>query len=438
MRQDQAKIEELLEEAKYGRISGQDVDRELVRLGMEPLAGGPDPASVDLAKHPWWTLPMSVVWIMFRSENKVAWQMDDIREATSYWWHQHWRHGPDGEVYSGWVLNQFRRANLHFLGLGEDIREEVDQDVPQIMGFKDAKEALWIALRGSCFEATGIEQGSGEREAISAIQWQDLECYSVGWQDELRSSSLGYGKRYRDVLVPQASVRGLWQVPRDKPTELPDIVSPSGDGFMRLFAAAHWIASEGGAFDFIAEDHEVWVAAYDKLLGAVASKKVEVFGVKIHEREPVPHYHFADCNVDYPYESATRALMMDDELYLQSYPYIDEQHWRRGFDDALVNRYGHKWRRLMVPKSQVRELWPFGAFEETVSSGLPGRPTSIHLVEQELLRRAEIDDLLPSLNAESKYLSDWLKHTHPSQPPASPKTIANRLRDKYRSLKTRK
>ena len=45
-------------------------------------------------------------------------------------------------------------------------------------------------------------------------------------------------------------------------------------------------------------------------------------------------------------------LMMSEVLFLRSYPYLDDEHWRGGFDDALVNRRGTRWSRLMVAKSE--------------------------------------------------------------------------------------
>jgi hypothetical protein len=59
---------------------------------------------------------------------------------------------------------------------------------------------------------------------------------------------------------------------------------------------------------------------------------------------------------------------LSDELHLRSYPYLDEEYWRRGFNDALVDRRGTRWRRLMVLKSDVARFWPF---EPTDTYGFP-------------------------------------------------------------------
>ena len=53
-------------------------------------------------------------------------------------------------------------------------------------------------------------------------------------------------------------------------------------------------------------------------------------------------------------------MMTGEDAYLQSHPYLDEEHWRGGFDDALVRRREVLWSRLMVARVDVREGWPFG------------------------------------------------------------------------------
>ena len=68
------------------------------------------------------------------------------------------------------------------------------------------------------------------------------------------------------------------------------------------------------------------------------------------------------------------------------------------------------------------------------TTGAPGRPTSMHLVESEFHRRAEEGLIASTLVEESKQLSEWLKRTYPKAPPATPKTIRNRSRDAYRAL----
>lgn len=67
-----------------------------------------------------------------------------------------------------------------------------------------------------------------------------------------------------------------------------------------------------------------------------------------------------------------------------------------------------------------------------ISSGAPGRPSSMNLVRHEFKRRKAGKRLKESLAAEAVYLEAWLKSVHPKAPLLKAKTIANNLRGEYR------
>jgi hypothetical protein len=65
-------------------------------------------------------------------------------------------------------------------------------------------------------------------------------------------------------------------------------------------------------------------------------------------------------------------------------------------------------------------------------TGAPGRPSAMHLIEQEFDRRDRLGLVEGSLKREGDFLAEWLTQNHPDQPPTTSKTIQNRLRDKHR------
>jgi hypothetical protein len=66
------------------------------------------------------------------------------------------------------------------------------------------------------------------------------------------------------------------------------------------------------------------------------------------------------------------------------------------------------------------------------TTGGPGRPTSIHLIEGEFERRSAAGTLEPNLTKESNTLAEWFKETHPDLTQVKAKTIENKLRSRYR------
>ena len=69
-------------------------------------------------------------------------------------------------------------------------------------------------------------------------------------------------------------------------------------------------------------------------------------------------------------------------------------------------------------------------------TGLVGRPSGINIVEQQMRRRAETGELLPSLHQEAQLLALWYRERHPDGPRTAWKTIENNLRSVYRELKS--
>jgi len=70
---------------------------------------------------------------------------------------------------------------------------------------------------------------------------------------------------------------------------------------------------------------------------------------------------------------------------------------------------------------------------ETYRSGLPGKPTSRNLIKDEYLARIRRGETENTITLQAKVLASWLKQNHPKAPSATPKTIANVIRQEFRS-----
>ena len=430
----QAIKDELFRRASTGELTGEQADDEAVRLGLGSLSRRPDPKEFKPEAETHWTIPMAVAWIAYLDLDEVREWSAPYRSECFDWRWQRWRVGFDGPVHEGWHLEQRHKPTLSLLSLSS-IYDKVTDDRELAMPVKDAREALWVALREGFFAATGIDTESGRRVEIPALEWHELiPVEAQGESDEVRRGLLGSG--YREVLLPTKPLQGFWRrpAPRERIT-LPPIMPPTGFGYMPLFFAAQWIATEGGTVDIDPDDVRVWQEPFADLLAAIASGAVKVVGVNGHQTQPVPAHLFIGMQVDYPYADTSIEMILSDELVLRSHPYVDDEHWRKGFDDALVSRGGDRWKRLTVERADIRRLWPFTAKQET-STGLPGRPAKArHLIGDEMKRRAAESRLAASLAQEAKALLSWLTISHPTVARPTERTIANNLRNEYRRLK---
>ena len=216
-----------------------------------------------------------------------------------------------------------------------------------------------------------------------------------------------------------------------KVTQLPELVKPDGVGYMPLYCAAQWIVTRGGTREIDPLDEVLWREAFKELLDRIASEDVKVVGVRNGVTENISGIHFASCLVAYPFSDTRLDLILGKELCLFSRPYLDDEHWRGGFDDSLEDRRGARWRRLMVLKADVARYWPFAEALDH-RTGAPGRPSAMYLVEEEYRARWARGEAHSRIGAEADYLSQWLANTHPTIPRVTTKTIRNRLSREHR------
>ncbi len=428
----------LFDDVRYGRLSPDEAEAEAQRLGVGPLVRQPDPAGFDPLREAHWTVAMAVAWIAWRTPDQVRDAWDVYRAKRCRWGFRRWRVGPDGEVYEGHVLEPLSQANLSRLGMLEAYQRSCHDDNAEVPSVASAVSSLLDALRQGALKATGRTRQSRSRTNIPTEQWQDLEFVKHDDRDIARCERRGSNLQpwYEDVTMRTADIRAIWPPLAPTGSALPLPMRPACGGYMPLSCAAHWIATAGATVEVSDDDRLVWQAAYKTLLNGIEAGKVEVIGLKGDARERIEGFHFADCRVSIVLVNRGENLIPDG-LSLLSYPYIDDVHWRDGFDDSLRVRHEVRWSRLMVNKDHVAALWPFEPVEPA-KTGVPGRPTSKHLVIAELAERARAGRLPPTLTGASRDLAYWLSTAHPAMPRMGEKAIANAIREEYRKLATPK
>lgn len=427
--------EQLFEDAKYGRITPEQAEEKAALLGLKPFAREPDAADFDPQKEPWWSLPMTVAWIAWRSIDKVRDNWNAFREECWDWHWRPWRVGFDGPEYEGHFLETRPPITMPLLQIAETLAC-AKRELPQsALSTTDAVSKLWRALEDGLIEATGIEIKTVRRIPIPKVEWRDLRNVEVGRKDVLAHLRTSTNRPvYEEIEFPRNSIMNLWPPKRGGIADLPlpPQIPPTGAGYMPLYCAAQWIATRGGSMDIDPRGQEFWEGPFRELTERIASDEIKVLGVVAGKNEPIPGHVFASLRVDYPFTDIPLDLLFQEELYLCSHPYIDEKTWRDGFDDSLRNRLGVVWKTIVVHKPDVLKYWPFSLEPRRQTSGAPGRPTSMHLVEAEYRARWERDQVNVSISKESEGLSEWLAVSHPTEPRLKPKSIENHLRAEHR------
>jgi hypothetical protein len=431
----------LIKGVRRGELTPDEAEADAARLRLGNLARTPDPEKFDPMRKTWWTLPMAIAWIAWRSPDRVREFWDPYRSECWDWNFREWRDGPDGPIYAGHFLEQRRPATLSSL-LFTERHDSAQGLLPDgAISINDAKAKLWEALGENSFQATGVSTETGERTVIPDYAWRDLHDTEERGRDVLRvgeASGVWTDRGYNDVALRRQNIMAIWQPHRleERGRELPTLVKPEGPGYMPLYFAAQWIATRGGTVEIDPSDLTVWQDAFAQLLPRIASDEVTVTGMRHGQREKLEGHIFAGILVDFPFHDTPFNLLVSEELYLSSCVYIDEEHWQKGWNDVLEARHGAKWSKLLVLKSDVAKCWPFaesaGITSAPYQTGAPGRPTSMQLVAAEHCARWDRGEALERIGAEAQALAQWLRETHPSAPQPTAKTISNNLRAEHR------
>lgn len=442
---DTTEIGTLIQQVKYGRMTPEAAEAEAVRLRHGNLAGEPPEGTFDPMGETWWTLPMTVAWIAWRTPKFVRAWWPEFRRNCWDWHFREWRNGPEGTVHSGHFLERRRDANLNMLRLSETYNRLHELLPAKRIPVREAQSRLWDALADGMFEGYGIDTTTGLRTTIPSSQWRSLEHWIERERDvlRLRSSGVVSPVGYDEIELRRQNIMARWPPHRreewDRP--LPPPIPPEGPGYMPLCCAAHWLATKGGTESMDLCGTPAWEQAFSELLARISSDDVAITGVRDGEREKIPGHVFANISVHYPWCDSTLSddLYLSNELYLFAGAYLDEEHWQRGFDDRLESGRGVKWGKLLVLKADVARWWPFAGLGDNAApagpeyyTGAPGRPTSMQLVELEHSSRWDRGEASKRIGAEAKELAHWLMETHPNAPWLTVKTIANRLRKEHR------
>src|SRR5215510_3382248 len=152
--------DDLIFKVGRGELTPDEAEAEAKRQGLGPLSQAPDPETFNPMGEAWWTLPMALAWIAWRTPKHVCWFWDSYRKQCLDWHVRRWCIGPPGPVYDGHFLEQRRLATVTLLLLADATHGSLPDGAISI---KEAKHKLWQALSEGRFEATGISTATDER-----------------------------------------------------------------------------------------------------------------------------------------------------------------------------------------------------------------------------------------------------------------------------------
>jgi hypothetical protein len=155
-----------------------------------------DPSSLDPMTEPWWTLPMAISWIIWRTPDEVRteWRKydEEFRDLNRL---------PDGT-----------RPGSGLRSLYDILNSTYDDALPRtfIVEGRPACDDLWRRLKDGELVANGIPVGSEGRRIITSMEWLDLDSFDPDWPVDAIGRGYKHILRFNSVVVQSKDVVRIW------------------------------------------------------------------------------------------------------------------------------------------------------------------------------------------------------------------------------------
>ena len=434
----------LLDLVRRGQFPPDEAEREAIKRGIGPLATKPDPLDFDPDEMPWWSLPMALAWIAWRNSTSVREHCPEYGESCLHWMPGTWNIPTNGgtqfERIEGYELRPLGQSTACRLPVVEAYLTST-KTLPSTtrMTVSQAEKQLFAALAAGRIKAIA-KDAAGNVVDIPQREWPYLQLFEENERDVLKRGVLD-PPAFSEIKFERSVLKEVWVEFLVEPYMIEPMMRPSPAGYVPLCSALHWIMTEAGRKVQHLEDSQPWAAAVERLMPLISTGEVQIIGRPSSGGPPraIEGHTFAGISVSQPMHD-TLALIAGDNPWISCTPYVDEEHWGDVFNDQLyVSKVGPAaWTHLQLRKSDVlREIvFADAVLEEDADTvyetGAPGRPSSMHLIQQEFSARHERGQSATSITQEADELAKWLRKVHPKAAAVTAKTIKNRLSAEFR------
>jgi len=439
----------LITRVRIGELTPEEAEAAAEQGGFGPLATKPSPIDFDPTQIAYWSLPMAMAWVAWRSIQQVREHCAEYREDWLAWFPGSWNvPTDDGNAFKridGHELKSVRRPTVVRLGLTESYLTSTETLPPTCqMTVAKAEKQLLTALAAGHLHAVARDR-TGNVTEIPQREWPYLRLFEEQECDVLKYDPLDATPAFTDVKLKRDDLQRLWQEFLVQTYMIEPMTRAGAAGYVPLCAALHWIMTEGGTASQKLEDSEAWVRSVRRLIPLISTGEIQIIGRPGSGGPPevIAGEKFAGVLVSQPARDEISVLVGTD-AWIGCNCYIDDQHWNGGFNDQLyLSHYGPaSWTHLQVKKGDILREVKFeiknDAQHLTYASGAPGRPTSMNLIRGEFDARHSRGERAKTITQEAEALADWLGKAHPGAVPVKAKTIKNQLASEFRIRNARK
>ncbi len=216
LEQKRAQRHGLLAKVRAGQLSPQQADDEAIAAGLGSLSRLIAPGEYWPTARPYWTLPMVLAWISWRTYSEVReWDREYLKLRRD--WASKASLNPATGAHGHELVRRKRPTSAQFaqwgnLRFGPWLADTYGS--PLVLMASEPESAmptLRRALAKGSLAAVGIPGGCGARIEIPAPEWVDLEVKAdASGNETLRRGHQSGVIAYTDVLFPLSAVLAIW------------------------------------------------------------------------------------------------------------------------------------------------------------------------------------------------------------------------------------
>jgi hypothetical protein len=230
---DEVTHDSLFNAVLYEKMTPAQAELIAKQSGLPPLAPQPDPADYNAMLEAWWTLPMTIAWIAWRSPAEVIEVWDRYRCQCSDWHYRERILDPTtGDAHKGYLLEPRQSATVRRMVFSEGYRRVHGTLPSDAIGIRDAMTKLRAALSGNQTQATGVKADTRHRIPIPHYEWRDLEFLELAGRDVARFRDRGIddARGYDNLAFPRQDITAIWPVSRmdERDQKPPETGPPTG------------------------------------------------------------------------------------------------------------------------------------------------------------------------------------------------------------------
>lgn len=199
--------DQILTRVRLGEIQPGEAEELARSKGLEPFATQPDHRDHDPFKKPYWSLAMTLAWIVYRDPQKVTEWDNEFRRG----WLE-WRpHGSGHEIAS--VRFADGKRFEEWGAFPDDLGNPPQKRQSDI---DNAKAELWAKLQDGTLTASGLSIAQGERIPIGAESWIELVNHRTPATGSREPFALKTDRRkilFREVRFPMKGILRFWRKP---------------------------------------------------------------------------------------------------------------------------------------------------------------------------------------------------------------------------------